>query len=282
MKYFNYIVFLCVSLLNLNHNAWAMASEDASFKETETHNYRRLHFEKVDSTQKHARRIFDSVEKDKWYIVSTEEQTDGVGQFSRIWASPPLVNIYVTYIVPWISDSYSNVNLYQVSAASISQTLETLGFTPTIKWANDIRLNEKKVAGILCETFSGTEGDTTLIGIGLNVNMPIEDCEQLDQPVTSLSIESGQHYDKEKVLDLLTNNIIDNIEKLKTSGFASFYPYFEERLSYIGAKINLETPGGIRKGTFMGINKNGFMKFIEEGSEKIQIVLFGRIIIDKK
>lgn len=298
MKNFKITFLVFSSLFLAKQNSFAMEPPKESLEEhsprignsiiceppckiTEDNDFRRLHFEKIDSTQKYARRNFHNVKKDKWTLVTTEEQTDGVGQLTRVWDSPPLVNIYVTYILPWPKDSYYTTSLYQVSAISVSQTLEALNFKPTIKWANDVRLNEKKVSGILCETFTEEEGDTTLIGIGLNVNMPIEKCRELSQPVTSMSIEAGHSYDKEEVLKLLTTNLIRNIGELKNSGFRHFYSYVNEHLSYVGENIELQTLAGEKKGVFLGINHNGFMKFREDGTSHTQVLVSAGRIINK-
>ena len=70
---------------------------------------------------------------------------------------------------------------------AVAQALESLQLKPRLKWPNDLLLSGKKVCGILCET---TEG-WVVLGIGLNVNMDAEELAQIDQPATSLLIETS-------------------------------------------------------------------------------------------
>ena len=57
-----------------------------------------------------------------------------------------------------------------------------------VKWPNDVWLNNKKLAGILLELYSGDNGSNQIIiGIGLNVSMPIENLVNITQAATDLA-----------------------------------------------------------------------------------------------
>ena len=45
---------------------------------------------------------------------------------------------------------------------------------PKIKWINDIIVDNKKIAGILCQSFLTHSSVDCIIGIGLNVNGKID------------------------------------------------------------------------------------------------------------
>lgn len=73
-----------------------------------------------------------------------------------------------------------------------------------IKMPNDLFLNGKKVAGILCERFvRGTSISPILVGVGINLNVeefPLE----LKHIATSLKIETGRSFDlKFKLRELI-------------------------------------------------------------------------------
>ena len=51
-------------------------------------------------------------------------------------------------------------------------TAEITGLQPTVKWPNDVRIDGRKLSGILVETeFDGSRLDHSLVGIGVNVNL---------------------------------------------------------------------------------------------------------------
>ena len=56
-------------------------------------------------------------------------------------------------------------------------------------------IQQKKVAGILCETIVEPQFIQAILGIGLNLNMEKEMLDQIDQPATSLKIETHRNFD---------------------------------------------------------------------------------------
>ena len=64
----------------------------------------------------------------------------------------------------------------QIAGAAVYKTLESLNIPSTIKWPNDILINNKKVCGILAEMKCDMEAVHYLIlGIGINVNLDKSD-----------------------------------------------------------------------------------------------------------
>lgn len=121
----------------------------------------------------------------------------------------------------------------QVASIAVSEVIEELGLWPKIKWVNDILINQKKVCGILCESFPCRvfpDKMVILIGIGLNVNMSLEDCLKVDQPVTSLKIEAGKPWNKKNILNRLIFNLNRQLSVLMQEGFAPFVVPLKRRL----------------------------------------------------
>jgi BirA family biotin operon repressor/biotin-[acetyl-CoA-carboxylase] ligase len=110
------------------------------------------------------------------------------------------------------------------------------GLHPKIKWPNDIQLSGKKLSGVLCETvFHGGLVDIFL-AIGINVNM--ESMERVDQPATSLLVETGKKWDRGALLKKLQGEFVQDLEKFKQRGFAPFHSAFENLLAYKGKTIH--------------------------------------------
>jgi len=240
-------------------------------------------FKEIDSTQVYARKEGENLMKKKkgWYVIRADSQTAGVGQGDHKWFSPPDVNIYATFILPW-EDKHSELIPYltQTPAVAVCQVLEDFDFKPKIKWENDILLDDKKVSGILTEVEEQWDGKIILIGIGINVNMESADCESVDQPVTSLKLErDNRHLDKIEVFNRLKDKLFDCIESLKKGKFSNILQYIKKHTAYQGCVVKItdsDEPGDVI-GIFQGLNDDGQLILEVEGTTKV--LLRGRMTL---
>ena len=187
-----------------------------------------IHFDQIDSTNNWAKSHSDEWNPQGITLVTASSQSAGRGRFKRQWISPPGVNIYATFCF-WFEDGrLDSGHIPQVLAIAAAKTLQNEGFSPKIKWPNDVLLNNKKIAGILCETIVREEKRGIICGIGLNVNMPHLALEQIDKPATSLLVEGGHLFDVEAVLALLTKTFISDLNHFLKNGFSPFFPFLQE------------------------------------------------------
>lgn len=219
----------------------------------------RLHFATIDSTNTWAKQNAHTFSADKLTLVTADTQTAGRGRFKRKWVSPPNQNVYATFCF-FIGREQQPIlgNIPQILALSAVQLLHVLGFQPRLKWPNDVLLSKKKVAGILCETTCISEKLCVIVGIGLNVNMPRELLEQIDQPATSLLVEGGSVRDVEFVLMGLQKHFVQNLVRLLTEGFAPFIDFYRQLVANPPDKIlRFHDNQTLWEGTFHSINDDG-------------------------
>ena len=132
-------------------------------------------------------------------VVLANEQTDGRGQRGRRFISPKDKGIYLSMLFR-PETLPSDMNAITVwTAVAVSNAIENVcGVRPSVKWVNDLLLNQKKLCGILTEMSVESESghvQQVVIGIGLNVNEDISDFpEELRERVTSLKMETGQTF----------------------------------------------------------------------------------------
>lgn len=189
-----------------------------------------LHFQQIDSTNTWAKRHTDQWAPQGVTLITASEQTAGRGRFKRRWESPPNVNIYATFCFWFESNRPEEIGyIPQLLALAAAQTLETLGFFPQIKWPNDVLLNEKKIAGILCETLVEDQKRGIVCGIGLNVNMSSEELKRIDRPATSLLEEGSKPFDVIIVLNRLQQFFFSFLTDFIQQGFAPFFPLLQAR-----------------------------------------------------
>jgi BirA family biotin operon repressor/biotin-[acetyl-CoA-carboxylase] ligase len=302
-----FILFICLFLCGPGYG-----SEDTtlSVDSVAGKSLRRVHFESTESTQKTAYKIVDDVQKgdmttlksifgddatlasEQVLLITAAEQTSGIGMNGRVWASPK-GNIYATFIFPWPSDK-KRLLLYvpQVTNLSVCQTVERFGLNPQLKWINDMLLDGRKSAGILCKNFDAGDRDSLLVtGVGLNVNMDASVAEErfasiddaMKVPFTSMKMATGTDYSVEEILSQLSQNLISNYQKLLTSGFKdAFLGPINAILAYKGHRVTYQDDavGGVVppavEARFEGVNDDGAAVLRQDdGAEKT--VITGRI-----
>lgn len=169
------------------------------------------HFPLLDSTNAYAMKQLKTWDPSALTILTADEQTAGRGQYGRKWFSPKNVNIYasICFFIPIKKQEDLPIFFTHMFALSVLEILKENNLDAVLKWPNDIKIENKKLAGILCETSAFSSKIAVVIGLGMNVNMPPDLLELIDQPATSLLVETGNHWD----LISLLEKIVDNFAK---------------------------------------------------------------------
>lgn len=168
------------------------------------------HFKSLSSTNDWAKRGMKLFPRDKLTLVSADRQTQGRGQFGRKWLSSEEGNIYASFCFFIDDDKQDAFALTHKFATSLVHVLKELGITAHIKKPNDLLVNQKKIAGILCETMQFPPKLGIVIGIGLNVNFDKTSLETVGQPATSLKIETGKEWETLPLLNRMKDHFILN------------------------------------------------------------------------
>lgn len=225
-----------------------------------------LNFNCLDSTSTWSKANYKNFDPKKLTLVSADQQTAGHGRYKRSWISPPGQNIYATYTF-FIEKSRQDIaNVTQVTALAAVKTLEELGFESLLKWPNDLLINRKKVGGILCEMDSHETYSVIMIGMGININMPLEILQQINQPATSLMVESNRMFQVPQVLQKLTHYLNRDLTLFLHEGFHPFLSDYRKHLLHKkGDPLLLNE----QKGFFQAIDNQGaLVMLLQDGSEQ--------------
>ena len=167
-----------------------------------------------------------------------------------------------------------------ITGYAVSLMLNDYRLESTIKWPNDILVHAKKISGILCESFPLTHYRMINIGIGMNVNMDQSLCDVIDQPATSMRIESSLSLDLEEVLSRLTKHLLNTLQVFIAEGFQVFHHNISSRIEkFSGNDIIFDTQmNGLFKGKVLGVNNQGHLMlegcFDENFSTKVERLSF--------
>lgn len=226
-------------------------------------NIYRIHFSSVDSTNNWAKANIHLLKQDQLTLVSADLQTKGRGRFKREWLSPFKQNLYVSFCFFVPNNQQDLSNIAQILSLSAIKMLSTFRFKAGLKWPNDLLIVDKKIGGILCEVVCLEDQLCLIAGIGLNINMPEETALKIDQPVTSLFIESGKEMELDCVLEALTQSFMTDLELFLQKGFAPFFEEYNKHLIYSkGQPIEFRERNHVLKGNFHSINRDGSLNLL--------------------
>ncbi len=203
--------------------------------------------------------------------IIADHQSAGHGRMQRNWFSPPNCNLYFSNLIRPNIEPYKAPQLALLSAAAIYETLKELfpKLPVGIKWPNDIFIDGKKCAGILCEMQTDmTTIQHIVIGIGLNVNVQ-EFPEELKQIATSLQIHTGEEQSRSKVLASILNKLDEMYKVWLTDGLKPFLATLNNGSILQGKQIIVELANKEIEGLVKEIAEDGTLMIIKpDGSEQ--------------
>jgi BirA family biotin operon repressor/biotin-[acetyl-CoA-carboxylase] ligase len=134
--------------------------------------------------------------------------------------------------------------LTALGAVAVAEVVEAwTGRDARIKWPNDVRIDGRKVAGILVERVSGRGA---IVGIGLNVNLSADDfSDELREISTSIQIlRGGGTVDRSDLARDLICRLDDLYRIGRSMGPESLSRPWSHRCEHIGRNVRIATPGG--------------------------------------
>uniref|UniRef100_UPI0032162319 biotin--[acetyl-CoA-carboxylase] ligase n=1 Tax=uncultured Draconibacterium sp. TaxID=1573823 RepID=UPI0032162319 len=147
----------------------------------------------VDSTNNYAKQLIAD-KAVEGTVVLAHYQKRGKGQEGNFWESEANKNLLFSLILyPGFLDAGKQFFISKIVSLALVEVLKKEIKEVHIKWPNDIYVGNKKIAGILIEnTIKGSWLDSTIIGIGLNLN---QECFKSDAPnPVSLKQLTGKEY----------------------------------------------------------------------------------------
>ena len=224
----------------------------------------------VDSTNDYAANLIKTSEVPSGTTIVTSNQQKGRGQRSAMWTTEANKNL--TFSLIFFSDQKIQKAFYLniVASLAVFKTLSDLKIDSKIKWPNDILVRGKKICGILIDnTFSGNTIQSSIIGIGLNVNQ--EDFGELKE-ATSICNEIGQEVEIMDIYEQLFGYLDFYLNLLMESNYKVLLQRYYEHLLGLNREGEFESNGVKFKGTITGISEIGLLKIqTQEGTKEFDL-----------
>lgn len=159
-----------------------------------------LEFDEVESTQVELRSRRQSGEIGL-IGVRADFQRNGYGRRGSSWHAPRGCSLLISYLDP-VEPAQSEATGMLALCGGIAvaeATCQVTGLQPGLRWPNDVVVADRKLAGVLAETFTVRDrgcAPTTMAAIGIGVNVNVAAWPgPLARVATSLLEQTGRPWD---------------------------------------------------------------------------------------
>lgn len=195
-------------------------------------------------------------------VVMAREQTAGRGQRGNSWEAEPGCNITLSLLLrpEGLHPARQFVISQAVSLAIADLVSHFVAAPVSIKWPNDIYVDDRKICGILIEnTITGTSIDRTIVGIGLNVNQT-EFRSDAPNPVSMRQLMPKMEFDVESLARAMVSDILERVDAALASPQQSlsgeyfgrlwrnegWHPFYDHQRGHtMTARVDSVDPSGI-------------------------------------
>ena len=197
-------------------------------------------------------------------VVIADEQRQGRGRKGRIWYTPPGVAIALSVILRPLPKALPQVTM--LGALAIADMLRELGADDvTIKWPNDVRLNGRKVSGVLPEAaWDGAKLRGVALGMGINVRADFTDTELAE---TAISIEPalGHPVDRAEICAILLRRVDFWSMRL---GTPEVFDNWKVRLDTLGQQVTIGDVSGVAA----SVDREGALLVRQADGEQVRVL----------
>jgi BirA family biotin operon repressor/biotin-[acetyl-CoA-carboxylase] ligase len=211
-------------------------------------------------------------------IVLAEAQIKGRGRLGRHWVSPKYKGIYFTLILkPEVSPGQSSIFTFLAAVAVCEAVKAVTGITASIKWPNDILIDNKKLGGILTEIEAEPDRvHFVFLGIGLNVN---NEGRELLKGAISLKVAGGgeQKFSRVELLQEVLRRIEENYILFKNKGSFAVLDKWKKLNITLGRMVKIFSLNDHVQGLAVDIDADGAL-LVRRDSGKVQKFMSGDVV----
>lgn len=228
----------------------------------------------VDSISSTNSWLSDHTDLSEGYVLIADHQTDGKGRNGRTFYSPANSGIYLSLLLKPEEDKECVLHYTALSALCMCEAIESVyGFSPSIKWLNDIYFHDKKIGGILCEgKLQQDRFDSLIIGIGINVHSFI-----YPEDISSIACTVEDFMPFKKPRNILITRFLESFYNYYTNHH-SFLQAYKNHLAYVNQSVRIIHPKKEYKGTILGVD-DSFRLVIKKEDGLIDHLSSGEISI---
>ncbi len=227
------------------------------------------YIDKVDSTNIFLQELLKNDKISDGTLVYAGHQTAGKGQRGNSWLDEANSNLSMSIFLKchFLRMDHQFFLSMAISLGIVDFLDKIENLPASIKWPNDIYLENKKAGGILIENNSlGSYINESIIGIGLNVNQLKFD-ENIPNP-TSLALHSNKKYKIEDLVQELTSFIEKRFLQLKNGKLGELKSDYHSKLYRYKKEAFYIIDGKYQEGIILGVDDYGKLMLDLKGEIK--------------
>lgn len=200
-------------------------------------------------------------------VIVADEQSQGRGRLGRRWYAPPGTCLLLSRVQMMTSSPGDWLERMSLGAAvAVAQALEEVTqphpIRVSLKWPNDLWVNDAKLAGLLLETMKVNDQTTAVIlGVGINVALSQQQLQGelalMKRSVTSLAL-LGHDLPRLTVLyavlhqlDAMTSQMQKDHDPAWTQ---TLLDAWRSRCAMLGQRVSVKCDGRIHRGTLIDLD----------------------------
>jgi BirA family transcriptional regulator, biotin operon repressor / biotin---[acetyl-CoA-carboxylase] ligase len=200
-------------------------------------------------------------------VAVADHQSAGRGRFDRRWEAPPGSSLLVSVLLVPPQLLTGSHRAVMATALALAEAVEEVaGFSPGLKWPNDLVVGDRKLAGLLAER----EGDALVIGAGCNVEWESFPPE-LAGTATACNVEAGHPVDRDALLDEFLARLEVALEKLD-----EVPARYRARLTTLGCHVRVERVHDALEGDAVDVTDDGAL--VIRVDDRFELVTAGDVV----
>lgn len=211
-------------------------------------------------------------------VLVADHQTAGRGRAGRTWTAPPGAGLLLTVLLRPPA-AVMDLATMAVAVAAAEAVEEVAGFSPRLKWPNDLVWPgdgsgaDRKLAGILAEADwpagsaisagwkqpAPAERVVVVVGIGINVTWPADLPADLAEVAVACNHVVERPVDREDLLIALLEHLGPRYEALAAGERALLLAEWRRRSATLGRRVRIELGADDVVGTAVDITDDGHL-----------------------
>ena len=202
-------------------------------------------------------------------VVWARAQTAGRGRLDRSWLAVRDASLTFSCVLRDPVFQPLGPNLGQVAACAVKAALDACGVTASLKWPNDVLVDDRKIAGILVE-MAGAPA-VFVVGIGINISVPAGTfaAAGLERPAISLSEAAGRVPEPGVLLAALLRHLQAWLDRAAGQGFQAIRPAWAAADWLAGHEVEVQAADGRWSGRYAGLDDQGRLRLVRQDGETV-------------